>query len=69
MHSQSISIGRVTEGRLTLRPNAAAAEDPEQFHAHNIINMSDDSQQSSQAKVESGVAGSDARRVDQSITG
>mmetsp|Transcript_35784 Transcript_35784/g.58311 ORF Transcript_35784/g.58311 Transcript_35784/m.58311 type:complete len:644 (-) Transcript_35784:81-2012(-) len=72
MHSQSLSTGRVTEGRLTLRPNAAAAEDPEQFHAHNIINISDDRQQSSQAGVESGAVGSgngNKNSVDQSIIG
>ena len=66
MHSQSIGTGRVTDGELTLRPNAAAPEDPEQFHAH--IN-SEVRQRSNHAKVESGVVGSDARRVDQSITG
>ena len=63
MHSQSIGTGRVTDGELTLRPNAAAAGDPEQFHAH--INSED----RQQAGVESGVFCSDARRVDQSIIG
>ena len=66
MHSQSIGTGRVTDGELTLRPNAAAPEYPEQFHAHID---SEKRQRSSQAGVESGAVGGDARSVDQSIIG
>lgn len=68
MHSQSIGTGRVTEGALTLRPNAAA-EDPEQFHLHTHLNRPQ-SQSSQAGVVESDAVGSrDTKPPDGSIIG
>eukprot|EP00581_Thalassiosira_minuscula_P019092 CAMPEP_0183727618 /NCGR_PEP_ID=MMETSP0737-20130205/25966_1 /TAXON_ID=385413 /ORGANISM="Thalassiosira miniscula, Strain CCMP1093" /LENGTH=519 /DNA_ID=CAMNT_0025959303 /DNA_START=53 /DNA_END=1609 /DNA_ORIENTATION=+ len=74
MYSQSIGTGRVTDGELTLRPNAASADnspESEQFYAHHVVNvnsnLSDDKHQNSQSQAgtESSVAG----RTEQSIIG
>lgn len=64
MHSKSLGTGRVSDGTLTLRPNASA-EDHEQFQSHSW-----EDRQRSNGEGHTSQAGDDAKPpTEQSIIG